>query len=167
MPRRRISRIFSVVMGVPLLLAMLAACGAGTSTGNAGSTPTGNAIIKVAVDLPISGGDASIGKPTENGAQLAVDQANANKTIPNVTLQFTPFDDVGVGGVHDPQKGANNITAMQGDALIVGAVGPFNSNVARAEMPIANKIPLALISPSNTNPCLTQNSAAVGCSRGG
>ncbi len=163
MPRRRMSRIFSVVMGLPLLLAMLAACGAGTSTGNAGSTPTGNAIIKVATDLPVSGGDASIGKPTEDGAQLAVDQANANKTIPNVTLQFTPFDDVGVGGVHDPQKGANNVTAMQGDALIAGYVGPFNSNVARAEMPIANKIPLAAISPSNTNPCLTQSSAAVGC----
>jgi branched-chain amino acid transport system substrate-binding protein len=34
-------------------------------------------------------------------------------------------------------------------------VGPFNSGVAAAEIPIANQAPLAMISPSNTNECLT------------
>ncbi len=163
--QKRTLRIFSLMMGIPLLLAMLAACGAGTTTsGNGGTTANaGSTTIKIATDLPVSGGDASIGKPTENGARLALDQANKNGTIKGITLQLVANDDVGVGGVHDPNKGANNITSMIGDYLVAGVVGPFNSNVARAEMPIANNAPIALISPSNTNPCLTQNSKVSGC----
>jgi len=47
---------------------------------------------------------------------------------------------------------------------VAGIVGPFNSNVAKAEMPITNQAPIALISPSNTTTCLTQEAADVGCS---
>ncbi|HCP74500.1 MAG TPA: branched-chain amino acid ABC transporter substrate-binding protein, partial [Ktedonobacter sp.] len=42
-------------------------------------------------------------------------------------------------------------------------VGPFNSSVAKAEMPITNQAPLAQISPANTNQCLTKNTAEAGC----
>src|SRR5262249_23904584 len=66
------------------------------------------------------------------------------------------FDDVGAGGVHDPATGANNIRSAASDALVAGCVGPFNSSVAKAEMPIANNAGLALISPSNTNETLTK-----------
>ncbi|HLZ81235.1 MAG TPA: branched-chain amino acid ABC transporter substrate-binding protein [Ktedonobacteraceae bacterium] len=160
--RRSWSRILALTMGIPLLLAILVACGSGASTGS--STPTGGSTtIKVATDLPVSGKDESGGKPAENGAHLAVDQANANKTIPGYTLQFVPKDDVGPSGAHDPAVGKANVTALIGDALVAGIVGPFNSGVAKAEMPIANQAPIALISPSNTNPCLTQNTPASGC----
>jgi len=98
--RKDLSRIFALAMEIPLLLAILAACGAGTTTGNGGtgsggSTPTGSTTIKIATDLPVSGKDQSSGKPAENGAHLAVDQANANHTIPGYTLVFDPKDDVG------------------------------------------------------------------------
>src|SRR6266571_9142909 len=95
--------------------------------------PTGSTIVKIATDLPVSGADTSSGKPAENGAHLAVDQANANHTVPNVTFQFVPKDDVGPSGVHDPAIGAQNVTALAGDARVVGVVGPLNSNVAKAE----------------------------------
>src|SRR5438552_1899413 len=161
--KRSWSRIFALTMGIPLLLAILAACGAGT-TGGAGTTPTsGSTTIKIASDLPVSGKDASSGKPAENGVHLAVDQANANHTIPGYTLVFDPKDDVGPSGIHDPAIGAQNVTALVGDALVAGVVGPFNSNVAKAEMPITNQAPLAQISPANTNTCLTQEGAAIGC----
>jgi len=51
-----------------------------------------------------------------------------------------------------------------GDAEVAGIVGPLNSSVAQAEMSIANQAPIALISPANTNPCLTKDTADVGCS---
>jgi len=78
--KRSWSRIFALSMGIPLLLAILAACGSGTTTGNGGNTPTatGSGIIKIATELPVSGKDESSGKPAEDGAHLAVDQANAN-----------------------------------------------------------------------------------------
>ena len=157
--RKSWSRKFALTMGIPLLLAFLVACGSGTtSTGTGGTTPTaGSTIIKLATDLPVSGKDESSGKPAEDGAHLALDQANTNKTIPGYTLEFVPKDDVGASGIHDPAVGAQNVTALIGDALVAGIVGPFNSNVAKAEMPITNQAPLAQISPANTNTCLTQN----------
>src|ERR1700680_681625 len=151
-------------MGVPMLLALLAACGSG-STGTGGTTPTtaANKIIKIGTDFPTSGKDESGGKPAENGAHLAVDQANANNTIPGYTLQFDPMNDVGPSGAHDPAVGKANVTALIGDALVAGIVGPFNSGVAEAEMPVANQSGITLISPSNTFPCLTENSSAAAC----
>ncbi len=142
----------------------LAACGSGT-TGSGNGTPTaGSTTIKIATELPVSGKDESSGKPTENGAHLAVDQANANHTIPGYTLVFDPRDDVGPSGTNDPVVGAANIRSLIGDALVAAVVGPFNSAVAKSEMPISNLAPLAQISPANTNTCLTQVGAAVGCS---
>src|SRR5258706_15484242 len=151
--KRSWSRIFALVMGLSLLLAMLAACGAGT-TGSTSTPTTGSKIIKVATDFPVTGKDESGGKPAENGAHLAVDQANANHTIPGYTLQFVPKDDVGPSGSHDPAVGKNNVTALISDGLVAGIVGPLNSGVAEAEMPEANTSPIALISPANTLPCL-------------
>jgi len=157
--RKSWSRIFALAMAIPLLLMVLAACGSGTGSG----TTTGSTIIKIATELPVSGKDESSGKPAENGAHLALDEANANHTIPGYTLQFVPKDDVGVGQIHDPAVGQQNVRALIGDALVAAIVGPFNSNVARAEMPIANKAPIALLSPANTNTCLTQSTPDTGC----
>src|SRR6266702_6041228 len=100
------SRIFALTMGIPLLLGILAACGSGTTSSSSSSTPpTGSTIIKIATDFPTTGMEATSGKPAENGAALAVSQANANKTIPGYTLQFVPKDDVGPAATHDPAVG--------------------------------------------------------------
>jgi branched-chain amino acid transport system substrate-binding protein len=165
--KQRWMRVFSLAMGIPLLLALLAACGAGTNTGSGNGNGSGSSsqkIIEVATDFPTSGKDESSGLPAQNGAQLAVDQANANNEIPGYKLVFVPKDDVGPSGIHDPAQGATNVKALIGDALVAGIVGPFNSNVAQSEMPIANQAPIVMISPANTNPCLTKNTPESGCS---
>jgi branched-chain amino acid transport system substrate-binding protein len=142
-------RVSAVLIASSMAVWVLAGCG--SSAGNKGNTT-----IKICTELPVSGADTSAGKPAENGAVLAIEQANANKTISGYTLVHVPFDDVGAGGTHDPATGANNIRSAGSDALVAGCVGPFNSNVAKAEMPIANNAGLALISPSNTNETLTK-----------
>ena len=68
--KRNWSRIFVLVLGIPLLLMMLAACGAGTSTSSSNTPTAGSTIIKIATELPVSGKDQSSGKPTENGPTL-------------------------------------------------------------------------------------------------
>lgn len=158
--KRSWSRIFALTMGISLLLAILAACGSGTSTtGTSSTATTGSTTIKIATDFPTTGKEATSGKPAENAVALAVKQANANHTISGYTLAFVPKDDVGPAGIHDPTSGAANVRALIGDALVAGLVGPFNSNVAKAEMPITNQAPLAQISPANTNPCLTKGAS--------
>jgi branched-chain amino acid transport system substrate-binding protein len=121
------------------------ACGGTTGTGGAKGE------IDIASDLPTSGADASSGLPTQYGAAFAVEQ---KATVQGFTLKFVPLDDA-VGGVHNPTKGAQNVQQFISNKLILGMVGPFNSGVAAAEIPIANQAPLAMISPSNTNECLT------------
>jgi branched-chain amino acid transport system substrate-binding protein len=159
-----LSRTFALTLGFALLMGMLAACGSGTnanSTGGGGGSQT--ITIKIATDLPVSGADESSGKPAENGAHLAVDEANTSNFLPGYKFVFDPQDDVGASGVHDPSVGAKNITSLIGDAEVAGVVGPFNSNVAEAEMPLSNQAPLAQISPANTNTCLTQTGDDTGC----
>jgi branched-chain amino acid transport system substrate-binding protein len=160
MPKRW-SRVFALAMGIPLLLAMLAACGAGTT---ATTSPGGGPItIKIASDFPVSGKDESAGKPAENGAHLAVDEANSTNAVPGVKFVFVPKDDVGPNGTHDGAVGQKNITDLIGDSLVAGVVGPLNSSVAISELPVANQAPLAIISPANTNDCLTQTTPETEC----
>jgi branched-chain amino acid transport system substrate-binding protein len=157
-------RVLALAVGFPFFLAMLVACGSGTS-GSIGNTPAaGSTLIKIATELPVSGRGASYGKGVEDGAHLAIDQANARHTIPGYTLVFDPKDDVGPTGLPDPSIGAQNVISLIGDALVAGIVGPLTSSAAKAEMPITNQAPIAQISPSTTNPCLTKDTADAGCS---
>src|SRR5438067_10868991 len=153
-------RWLSMAAVLTAIALVAAACGGGgtagttsTPAGSGGGT-TGAAVgeIIIASDLPTSGADASSGLPTQNGAAFAMSQTTSYKGI---KFTFKPFDDT-VNGVHDPQKGAQNVQQMLSDPKTVAMVGPFNSNVARAEIPIANQGQLAMMSPSNTNECLTQ-----------
>ena len=135
----------------------------GTPATTGSGAPAGN-VIKIGIDLPISGADASIGVPTQYGAQLAVKQANAEHLVPGFTFDTYVLDDA-VNGVHDPAQGAKNIQTFGADSAVLGVIGPFNSNVARAEIPLTNSLQLAQISPSNTNPTLTKGSDALAMRR--
>ena len=133
-----------------MLVGAFVAAACSTGGGSGGDTSKGEIII--ASNQPTSGGDASDGLPAQNGIQFAVEQAGS---IKGFKLVFKGWDDT-VNGVHDPQKGAQNIQEMIADAKILGMVGPNNSNVARAQIPIANRATFVIISAANTNECLTQ-----------
>ncbi|MEP7104238.1 MAG: branched-chain amino acid ABC transporter substrate-binding protein [Chloroflexota bacterium] len=128
------------------------ACSAGGSP-TAGPACSG-AVIKVAADFPTTGADGPLGRPASLGAQFAVE---SRKCAGPYRLQFAAFDDAAGGtGVHDPATGARNVEKMLADPQVLGMVGPLDSNVARAEIPVANLNGLAMVSPSNTDECLTQ-----------
>ncbi len=160
--QKRSLRFFALAMGLSLLLGILSACGSGTSTGTSSNSNT-VVTIKLATDLPASGADASSGKPAENGAHMALDEANSSGFLKGYNFVFDPQDDVGASGLHDPSVGAKNVTSLIGDAQVAGIVGPFNSSVAKSEMPISNQAPILQISPANTNTCLTQDTPDTGC----
>ena len=143
--------------------AMLAACSSNSNTQNAStqnSTAAGGTVIRIGADLPVSGGDASDGVPTANGVKLAVIDANKRKLIPGYTIEASVVDDA-VNGKHNPSQGAKNIQAFASDPTVLAVVGPFNSNVAKAEIPLSNSLGIALISPANTNPDLTKGPLAL------
>src|SRR5256712_1276444 len=146
----RMQRRWNTAGAIITGFAMLAtACTSGTGGGGGG---TSKGEIIVASDQPTSGGDASDGLPAQNGIQFAVESAGS---IKGFKLTFKGWDDT-VNGNHDPQKGAQNIQEMIADSKILGMVGPNNSIVARAMIPIANRASFTMISAANTNECLTQ-----------
>jgi branched-chain amino acid transport system substrate-binding protein len=129
------------------------ACG-GTSGGGTASKGT----IKIGSDLPVCtvGGQA-----TQNGVQFAIQQRNAAGGVEGYTIQFQGFDDCRQGA-YSTDAGVENVQKMLGDSKFLGMIGPYNSAVAKAEIPIAAPQHFVMISPSNTNPCLTKDIA--GCS---
>jgi len=115
-------------------------------------------VVKIGVDLPMSGGEAPNGVPTNNGVLLAIDEAN--RAGGPYMFQEVLKDDA-VNGVHDPAQGAKNVQELVADSAVVGIVGNFNSNVGKASIPISNAAGVVQITPSQTNPTLTKGPDAA------
>jgi branched-chain amino acid transport system substrate-binding protein len=127
-----------------LSLVSLAACSSSDSGPKAG--------IKIGVDLPLSGAEGQAGNPTLNGVRFFLHQ---HPILDGFNVVVSARDDA-VKGVHDPKLGGQNISAFVNDPLVMGVIGPFDSSVARAAIPLANQAHLAMLSPSASNPCLTK-----------
>ena len=134
-----------------------AACSSSATSAPAASAAAGGngQIVNIGVELPMSGGEAPNGVPTLNGVKLAVADINAAGGIDGYKFGVNSQDDA-VNGVNNPQQGAKNITTLVNDPSVVAVVGPFNSAVAKAEIPISNAAGLLQCSPANTNPGLTK-----------
>jgi len=109
-------------------------------------------VIRIGVDLPLTGAEGRAGTPALNGVRFFVQQ---HPTVDGFTVEVVARDDA-IGGVHDPAQGRLNIQAFAADPLVVGVIGPFDSSVARTDIPAANLAHLALVSPAVSSRCLTK-----------
>jgi branched-chain amino acid transport system substrate-binding protein len=137
---------------VVLTMATLVAFACGSSSGPSGSKGT----IKIGSDLPVC---TSGGQSTANGIKFAVDQKNAAGGVNGFTIEYHSFDDCRQGS-YNADAGVENVQTMLGDPKYLGMIGPYNSAVAKAEIPIAAPQHFTMISPANTNPCLTKETQA-------
>ena len=149
MPQRSV-----VAVGASLLVASLALAGCGTR-GDSGSSASGsgaaNKTVKIGVIAPLSGDLAALGLGIKNSVDLAIKQANDNKTIPGWTIQLAAEDDQAT-----PDVGKNAATKLASDPDVVGVVGTLNSSVAQSVQPVLSSAKITMVSPANTNPSLTQ-----------
>jgi branched-chain amino acid transport system substrate-binding protein len=119
----------------------------------------------LATEFPTSNNNPMYGGPwaksLEDAVQLAVQQHQALGN--GYTLVMKPYHEIPAEIAQaDPQTAAQNVTDMVKEPCIVGMVGPAWSVVALAEMPIAAKAGLVMISPANTMPALTLRQYAPG-----
>ena len=161
----RASSVMSGMFAATFGLVVLSGCATGStaqsqSSGSPSARGGSGQAIKIGIDLPVSGADASTGIPTQNGAVLAIEQANAHGLPGGFTLSALTLDDA-VQGVHDPAQGAQNVKTFISDPSVVAMIGPFNSNVAKAEIPLTNDAGLAQVSPANTSTGLTKGDDAA------
>ena len=102
---------------------------------------------------PLTGGIAHLGKDNENGARLAVEQADAKKMkIGGKTIHFVLM---GEDDQADPKLGPVNAQKFA-DAKVAGVVGHLNSGVTIPASAVYNQAGIPMISGSATNPKLTE-----------
>lgn len=98
----------------------------------------------------INGANAALGQNILNGVKLAVNQHNeANK---NCQVALKQFDTEGT-----PDKAPGVVTQVVNEADILGLVGLPFSGESKASGSIFNQAGLVTITPSATNPGLSQN----------
>lgn len=97
-----------------------------------------------------TGPNAQLGINIYNGVQLAIDQHN--KANPGCQVQFQKYDTEG-----DPTKATGPTTQAVSDANTVGVIGLPFSGESKATGQIFEDAGLVHITPSATNPTLTQN----------
>ena len=129
----------------------LSACNQpGASGGASGGT------YKLGIDMPQQGSELAGSEPVINGAKLALKQAGGKAGNYTIELPQALILDDAVNGVHDPTQGALNVGILIADPKVIGMMGPLNSNVARAQIPLTNEAGLSQCSPANTNEGLTK-----------
>ncbi len=153
----KFARVGAAMAALAIIAAACSSTPAATSSGSSatGGGGGGGLAVKVGIELPMSGGEAPNGVPTANGVQLAVEQ----NPVDGFTVTINQQDDA-LNGKHDPNQGAKNIQTLANDPAVLFVVGPYNSNVAQAEIPVGNGAGLMQCSPANTAVGLTKGDAA-------
>ena len=112
--------------------------------------------IKVGLNMSFTGADAESATRVANGAILAFDDANATNAIKGYKFEYVKFDDgTATAGQYDPAQAATNAKKMVSDKGFVAALGPQMSGAGKAMAPILSEGNLAIITPSSTNPDIT------------
>jgi len=109
--------------------------------------------VKIGHVGPITGGIAHLGKDNENGARLAVEQANEAKLKlggKDIRIVLVAEDDQA-----DPKVGTT-VAQKLVDAKVAGVVGHLNSGTSIPASPLYSAAGIPVISGSATNPKLTE-----------
>jgi branched-chain amino acid transport system substrate-binding protein len=152
---KRSSR-YGVVLPFAFVL-LAAACGKSTTatSTSAGGTAGGQQTVAIAFFGAQTGSDANLGINESNGAQLAIDQANAKGDLP-VKVILKPFDTQG-----DPAQAQTVKDKVVSDNQVLAIVGPAFSGESKAANPTFEQAGIVLITPSATNPTLSQMNEKV------
>src|SRR5581483_238160 len=155
MKSQRMNSTWSRALLVAGAVAALAAFGA-TTGGAADKT------VKVGITLPLTGADADDATLIKNGALLAIEEANAKGGVAGYKVEAVIYDSgTATGGQYDPAQAATNTKKLAADPQVVANVGPQMSGEGKAEAPILSEADLATITPSSTNPDITNPAMAA------
>jgi branched-chain amino acid transport system substrate-binding protein len=112
--------------------------------------------ITVGINLSFTGADAESAKRIQYGAMMAFDEANAKGGVNGYKIVVTPYDDgTATAGQYDPAQAATNARRMVSNRSTLAAIGPQNSGAGKAMAPILSQGNLAIITPTTTNPDIT------------
>jgi branched-chain amino acid transport system substrate-binding protein len=177
---RSVSGRAMMVAAVALSLAVAAGCGSSGGSSNGGSgggggsatpvnsstcaAPVGKGQYEIVSDLPMQGASSHQTKQMVQAIEMTLEQNHWKAG--NVTLQYQACDDsTAQAGTWDSATCSANANAYAQDTSVIGNIGTFNSGCAELEAPVLNRAPggsVAMVSPANTWPGLTQKTKTPG-----
>jgi branched-chain amino acid transport system substrate-binding protein len=143
----------------------LVACGkeeppkpAAKAAAPAAAPPPPTMTVNIGHVAPLTGGIAHLGKDNENGARLAIEEANAAKI--KIDGKEVKFVMIAEDDQADPKVGTT-VAQKLVDAKVAGVVGHLNSGTSIPSSTIYNQAGVPVISGSATNPKLTEQGFKV------
>ncbi len=127
--------------------------GAATGTGGAAAAAggaTGEPIL-VGHFASMTGSEATFGVSTDNGIRLAIDERNAKGGVKGRPIKLLTYDDQG-----RQQEAATAVTRLISQDKVAAVLGEVASSRSIAGAPIAQRYGVPMITPSSTNPKVTE-----------
>ena len=108
-------------------------------------------VIKVGEYGSLTGSEATFGTSTHNGIMLAIDELNSAGGIAGKKIKVITVDDQG-----KPEEAASAVTKLITSDKVAVILGEVASSRSLAGAPIAQRYKIPMVSPSSTNPKVTQ-----------
>ena len=150
-------RLFVLVAAVLVMSMLMTSCGSGNQSngGEEPAEPTGEKVLRIGGMGPLTGDYANYGLSVRNGAQVAVDEINANGGINGMTV---------VLDMQDSQADVDTAVAAYGKLMDNGmnvSIGTTLSGCMASVSLAAVDDDILLLSPSASNDsCISTNDKA-------
>jgi len=146
------NKVRNVALSGAVLLA-LSGCGKSEAPPAPKAAAAEETIVKIGHAAPLTGGIAHLGKDNENGARLAIDEANARNL--SIDGKKVKFELLAEDDEEKPDRGP--IIAQKFiDAKVAGVVGHLNSGVSIPASTVYAQAGIPMVTGSSTNPKLTE-----------
>lgn len=138
-------KIFTYLFVALMSLTLVAGCSSQAPSAEADS-------VKIGGNFELTGGVAEFGKKGENGAKLAIKEANEAGGVLGMQIEYVGADNKSEAG---ESTAATTKLATQDN--VIGIVGPMTSGNTLAAIPVVTEYNIPLVTPTGTNSTLTVN----------
>ncbi len=138
--RKTIFTVAALALAVIMLAGLLAGCGSDSSSTE----------IKIGLLNELTGGNATFGASTTNGAKMAIKEANAKGGVLGKQLKAVVADNKS-----EPSESANAMTKLLSQDKVVAVTGVFASSNAIAASSVVEAAKVPFLAVGATNPKVT------------
>ncbi|HEX5059355.1 MAG TPA: ABC transporter substrate-binding protein [Kofleriaceae bacterium] len=124
--------------------------GGGSGSGGSGGAKPASGSIVIGHFASMTGPQATFGISTDQAIRLAIKEKNAKGGVKGRQVELVTIDDAG-----KQSEAATAVTRLINDHKAVAVLGEVASSLSLAGGPIAQKSKIPMISPSSTNPDVT------------
>ncbi|HEX6853430.1 MAG TPA: ABC transporter substrate-binding protein [Candidatus Polarisedimenticolaceae bacterium] len=135
------------------VLPVLLLAGCGGSAPSPSSAPGGGSSDGILIGHygSMTGSEATFGQSTDNGIRLAIEEFNAAGGLSGRRIELKTYDTQGKS-----QEAGTAVTRLITDDKVVAVLGEVASSLSIAGGRVAQQFGVPMITPSSTNPAVTQ-----------